>query len=93
MRVWGLPMSKQAPPKVKKLPPAKQRRLDELLERNSEGVISVKEKALLEKRVAEAEELMVSNLKQLAAFTKSQTPSPPPAAIPVTVWVSPQSIH
>jgi hypothetical protein len=86
-------MGKKTPPKIKKFPPAKQRRLDELLDRNSDGTITPREKAALERLVAEAEELMVNNLKRMAEFSKSQSPSPPPGAIPVTVWVSPQPIR
>jgi hypothetical protein len=85
-------MEKNTPPKIKKFSPAKQRRLDELPDRNSEGTISA-EKAALEKLVAEAEDLMVYNMKQLAEFSKSLSPAPPPSAIPVTVWVIPQSVH
>ena len=86
-------MGKATPPKIKKFSPAKQRRLDELLDRNAEGTISAKDKAVLEQLVAEAEDLMVDNLKRLAEFSKSQLPAPPPGAVPVTVWVSPQAIH
>ena len=75
------------PPSIKKFPAAKQRRMDELLERNSEGQITSREKAALERLVAEAEALMVENAKRLSAF--SQRPEGVPAnAVPVTVWVS-----
>lgn len=83
-------MTKPAPPKIKKLAAAKQRRLDQLLEKNAEGTISEWEKAKLELLVNEAEALMVANSKRLAEFARSQSPQPPVAAIPVTVWVSPQ---
>ena len=83
-------MSNTAPPKIKAFPPAKQRRLDELLEKNAEGTISAKEKVRLESLVMEAEQLMVFNSQRLADFARSQTAQPPPAAVPVTVWVNPQ---
>jgi hypothetical protein len=82
-------MKKRIPPKVQRFPAAKQRRLDQLLEKNSEGTISVKEKANLEQLVAEAQELMVANARRLADFSKSQAMRPPNGAVPVTVWVQP----
>lgn len=78
------------PPKLKKLPAAKQQRMDELLEKNGEGAITVAEKATLKELVAEAEHLMAENAKRLAAFQKQQTTEAPSAAIPVTVWVKPE---
>jgi hypothetical protein len=83
-------MKKRTPPKVQKFPAAKQRRLDRLLERNSEGTITPKEKAALEQLVAEAQELMVANARRLAEFSRSQNAHPPAGAVPVTVWVHPQ---
>jgi hypothetical protein len=83
-------MSKHTPPKISKLAPAKQRRLDQLLERNAEGSISSKEKEKLESLVTEAEELMVANSQRLADFARSQSSQPPTTAVPVTVWVNPQ---
>lgn len=83
-------MGKIVPPSIKKLAPAKQRRLDQLLEKNAVGTISAKEKERLEALVSEAEQLMIANSQQLAEFAQSQKPQPPSAAIPVTVWVSPQ---
>jgi hypothetical protein len=80
----------RAPPKIKQFPAVKQKRLDALLEKNSEGTISAKEKARLESLVNEAEQLMLANSQLLAEFARSQSPQPPPAAIPVTVWVNPQ---
>lgn len=82
-------MPKFTPPKLKKLAPTKQRRLDQLLEKNAEGTIGVKEKVQLESLVAEAEELMVANSRQLADFAREQIPQPPISAVPVTVWVNP----
>ncbi len=82
-------MNKCVPPKPKKFPAAKQRRLDELLEKNSEGTISPTEKARLEKLVTEAEQLMVANAKRLAEFSKSEARAPA-GAVPVTVWVKPE---
>ncbi len=58
------------PPRIHKLPAAKQRRLDQLLEQNAEGSISAKDRERLEALVAEAEELMVENAKQLANFAR-----------------------
>jgi len=80
-------MKKPAPPKIKKFPAAKQRLLDTLLDKNSEGTISESEKSRLEQLVAEAERLMVANAKILAKFSENESASPPPAAVPVTVWV------
>jgi hypothetical protein len=82
-------MKTTVPPKLKKFPTAKQRKLDELLERNSEGVITPAEKARLETLVAEAEQLMVHNAKLLAQFSQLAPQRPPPGALPVTVWVAP----
>jgi uncharacterized protein DUF5678 len=64
-------MKKTAPPKVQRFPAAKQRRLDQLLDKNSAGTITAREKAALEKLVAEAEHLMVGNVKKLAKVSKS----------------------
>ena len=83
-------MSNPTPPKITKFAPAKQRRLDQLLEKNAEGTITAKEKEKLEALVAEAEELMIDNSQRFAEFARSQSPQPPPGAVPVTVWVNPQ---
>ena len=83
-------MNKSTPPKVKKFAPAKQRRLDQLLERNAEGTITAKEKAKLESLVAEAEELMVANSQRFSEFARSESPQLPATAVPVTIWVNPQ---
>ena len=83
-------MKKPGPPKLKKLPDAKQRRLDELLEKNSEGTITPGEKAKLQKLVAEAEQVMVANAKRLAEFSEGEGANAPAGAVPVTVWVKPQ---
>jgi hypothetical protein len=80
-------MKRSLPPKVRKFPAAKQRALDRLLEKNSDGSISVKERVRLERLVAEAERLMVANAKRLAAFSESESRGAPPGAVPVTVWV------
>lgn len=84
-------MKKTVPPKVGTFPTAKQRRLDQLLEKNSDGTITPKEKAKLEQLVAEAEQLMVENAKRLAQFIQKEEQSPPSGAVPVTVWVQPSS--
>jgi hypothetical protein len=77
------------PPTLQTFPPAKQERLDQLLDKNSEGTISTIEKSELESLVAEAEQLMVANARQLAEFARSHSPKPSMPAVPVTVWVTP----
>ncbi len=83
-------MKKPVPPKLEKFPAAKQRRLDHLLEKNSEGNITAKEKATLERLVGEAQELMVANARRLAEFSQGEAAHQPADAVPVTVWVRPQ---
>jgi hypothetical protein len=83
-------MKKTLPPKVKVFAAAKQRQLDELLEKNSEGTIAPAEKVCLERLVAEAETLMVQNAQLLARFSQIESAAQPTAAVPVTVWVTPQ---
>ena len=82
-------MKKSVPPRIKKLPAVKQRRLDELLEKNSEGSITTAEKTRLEKLVSEAEQLMIENAQRLAAFSDSERDAAS-GAVPVTVWVKPE---
>jgi hypothetical protein len=84
-------MKQPVPPELQQFAPAKQRRLDQLLEQCADGTISTSDKAKLESLVAEAEEVMVANSRRLAEFAHSQSPQPPVAAVPVTVWVTPQS--
>ena len=83
-------MEKKVPPKIKRFPVGKQRLLDRLLEKNSEGTITRAEKARLEELVVEAEELAVANAKRLARFSQSENATPPAGAVPVTVWVRPE---
>jgi hypothetical protein len=83
-------MKKKVPPKVRAFPAAKQRQLDTLLEKNSEGSISSAEKTRLKRLVAEAEQLMVENAKCLARFAQTETAVQPTVAVPVTVWLAPQ---
>ena len=83
-------MSTLRPPTIRRFAPAKQRQLDLLLEKNAEGRITAKEKQKLESLIAEAEQLMVANAQRLADFARRQSPQPPAAAVPVTVWVNPQ---
>ena len=83
-------MKKPAPPKVQRFPAVKQRRLDHLLEKYSEGTITLKEKEVLVRLVAEAHELMVANARRLADFSKGDGARPPAGSVPVTVWVQPQ---
>jgi hypothetical protein len=85
-------MAKQLPPKLKKLSVAKQRQLDELLDKNSEGTISASETMRLKELVAEAEELSVANAKLLAKFYRKEDGEAPPGAVPLTVWVNPQHV-
>jgi hypothetical protein len=83
-------MNKANPPKLRKLPAARQRRMDELLDKHSEGTISASERAKLKQLVAEAEQLMLANSKLLAQFMGNQPDGPPADAVPITVWVTPQ---
>ena len=78
--------------KVSKFPVHKQRRLHALLDKNSEGTITAREKATLEKLVAEAERLMVANAKRLARFSKQATQGRLADAKPVTVWIHPGQV-
>ena len=59
-------MKKPVPPKVRKFPAPKQRRLDQLLDKNSHGTITTSERESLVQLVTEAEQLMVENAKRLA---------------------------
>ncbi len=70
-------MKNTLPPKLKEFPAAKQRRLDELLEKNSEGTITPAEKVRLEHLVGEAEQLMVTNAQLLARFSRGQAAAAP----------------
>ena len=82
-------MKPHVPPRLKKLPSAKQQRIDDLLDRNREGTITAAEKVKLQALVAEAEQLMVENAKRLATF-REQEVGPSPGATPVTIWVKPE---
>ena len=84
-------MNKNTLPQVTRFPIAKQRRMDELLEKNSEGSITPKEKAKLEQLVSEAEQWMVANAKRLAEMSRRDRRHLPDSAVPVTVWVRPGS--
>jgi hypothetical protein len=83
-------MKKVAPPKLQRFPAAKQRRLHELLDKNSEGTITAKQKAVLKRLVADAEQLMIANAKRLVEFSRSEAGHAPAGAVPVTIWVQPQ---
>jgi hypothetical protein len=83
-------MKKRTPPKTTKFPAAKQRVLDQLLEKNSAGTIAPGERVRLEQLVDEAERLMVANAKRLAQFARSESANVPVGAVPVTVWVKPE---
>jgi hypothetical protein len=84
-------MTKHSLPKLKKFSPSKQRRMDALLDKQSEGTISPTERERLKQLVAEAERLMVENAKLLSAFAAGDVSTAPPNAVPVTVWVAPAS--
>ena len=78
-------------PHLRNFPAVKQRRLDQLREKNREGRITPTEAASLQQLVAETEELMVANARRLAEFSKAEAARPHSGAVPVTVWVQPQS--
>ncbi len=80
-------MTKRTPPRPKKFPAAKQRLLDSLLDKNSEGTISRPERVRLQQLVEEAERLMAANAKRLAQFSEVEQAGAPTDAVPVTVWV------
>lgn len=82
-------MRKSSPPKLTKFPAAKQRRMDQLLDKNREGTITPKEKVNLEQLVAQAEKFMVANARRLAEFAERERGRGPTNAIPVTVRVQP----
>jgi hypothetical protein len=84
-------MKKTAPPPIKRFPAAKQRLMDRLLDKNGAGSISPSEKIALVKLVAEAEQLTIANGKALARFAQSNSVQDSAGAVPVTVWVTPQS--
>jgi hypothetical protein len=67
--------------------------MDELLDRNSQGTITIAEKSRLETLVAEAEQLMVENGRRLAEFASRDVASVPVDAVPVTVWVKPAQVE
>jgi hypothetical protein len=75
---------------LKTFEPAKQLRLDQLLEKNASDSHLPAEHTELESLVAEAEQLMVDNARVLAEFARNHTPQPPLPSMPVTVWVTPQ---
>jgi hypothetical protein len=81
-------MTVPTPPSPKRFSPAKQRRMDELLEKNSEGTITPAERVKLGQLVDEAERLMVSNAKRLAKFGASDAGKGPSPSVPLTVWVT-----
>jgi hypothetical protein len=80
-------MKKDLPPSIERFPAAKQRRLDQLLDKNKEGTITAAEKAKLESLVAEAEQLMVANAQKMADFAKRSGNRAPNGGVPVTVWI------
>jgi hypothetical protein len=63
-------MKNPLPPRVRKFPAAKQRRIHVLLDKNSDGTITRAEASILRQLVADAEELMVANAKRLAERSK-----------------------
>jgi len=82
-------MTKRLPPKLGKFSAPKQRVMDSLLEKNSDGRITPAEKVRLECLVEEAERLMVDNAKRLAEFNSKRQTAGGSGAVPVTVWVQP----
>lgn len=85
--------SVQTPPQLLNFPIAKQRRLDELLEKNREGTITKRELTSLRKLVADAEQLMVANAQRLAEFSNAVRSGVPSNAVPVTVWIAPVTVE
>jgi len=83
-------MDKPIPPRIERFPAAKQRRMDELLDKNSRGTITPEEKARLEELVAEAERLMVDNARRLSEFAERERAGVLADAVPVTVRVQPE---
>ena len=81
-----------SPPRIKRFPLAKQRRMDELLDKNTNGLISDRERERLGVLVREAEALMAENAKRLGDFANEQSAAPPSHAVPVTVWVIPDVV-
>lgn len=81
-------MKRTASAKIVRLLPAKQRRLDLLLDKNADGVISARERAELVKLVAEAEQLMAANARRVRRMSLDSA-KPMKTAVPVTVWVQP----
>ena len=83
-------MQIRVPPRLKKFPVLRQRRLDELLDKNAEGTITPAERAKLEQLVAEAEQVMVDNAKRLAKSPLGDIVKSDAESVPVTVWVKPE---
>ncbi|MCX7411139.1 MAG: hypothetical protein NTZ32_23940 [Planctomycetales bacterium] len=86
-------MSTLAPPAIRRFPPGKQRRMDELLDKNREGTITEKELSALQRLVADAESLAITNGKKLAEFAKRVGNLRPANSVPVTVWVTPIGVE
>ena len=84
---------KLAPPTIRRFPPSKQRRMDELLDKNREGTITEKERSILQRLVADAESLKIANGKKLAEFAKRDGNLRPANSVPVTVWVTPSNVE
>ncbi len=80
-------MKANGSPRVVKLAHSKQRRMHELLEKNSEGTITPREKEKLAQLVAQAERLMVDNAKRLAKFAQREAKGRDGCGTPVTVWL------
>ncbi len=83
-------MQIRVPPKLKRLATSKQRRLDELLDKNSEGRITPEERTKLEQLVAQAEQVMVENARRLANASDGEEVGDGAGAVAVTVWVKPE---
>jgi hypothetical protein len=89
LRGGGESMKTLVLPKVQMFPVAKQRRLDQLLETNSEGTITPGEKSALERLVGEAQELMLANARRLAEYSKGDAARPPAVQFPRSGQIHP----
>ena len=81
-------MSKKLPPTAKSFADAKQRLMDELLNKHSEQPLSGAELQQLEQLVQEAEALMVENATTMAEYALNEPNPDSTGAVPVTVWVN-----
>lgn len=78
-------MSEPTTPALAKFPAVNQRRMDELLDKNAEGMIAPAERAELEQLVAEAERLMVENSQRVRNGVPILPQSNPTATVDLAV--------